>query len=113
MQSPAGEHCAQRIVVIGIALQWCDPFVIRARSKPGPSMVEPDMSNAIYAQVASILLTGSAQTYDAIVWGSDKSKVRQCSLCCLSVIIDKAISQHCIEYCCRPTPSHITSVYSG
>jgi hypothetical protein len=28
-------------------------------------------------QVGSILLTGSAQTYDAIVWGKDKSKVRQ------------------------------------
>jgi hypothetical protein len=28
-------------------------------------------------QVGSILLTGSAQTYDAIVWGKDKSKVCQ------------------------------------
>ena len=32
-------------------------------------------------QVGSILLTGSAQTYEAIVWGADKSKV--CTLTCL------------------------------
>jgi hypothetical protein len=32
-------------------------------------------SDSVSVQVGSILLTGSAQTYDAIVWGADKSKV--------------------------------------